>query len=76
MMTKKYLGFAAGLLLLAGCTNNDFTDNGANVPDGQVRTISSITATLDQADTRLFWKTTYWYGKARSMHLCFQTWRL
>ena len=53
MMTKKYLGFAAGLLLLAGCTNNDFTDNGANVPDGQVRTISSITATLDQADTRL-----------------------
>ena len=53
-MTKKYLGFVAGLLLLVGCSNNDFTNNGANVPDGQKRTISTINATMDNADTRLF----------------------
>lgn len=52
-MTKKYLGFVAGLLLLTGCSNNDFTNNGANVPDGQKRTISTIQASMDQAGTRL-----------------------
>ena len=53
-MAKKYLGLAAGLLLLAGCTNNDFADKGANVPVGQVRTINNITASMDNADTRVF----------------------
>ncbi len=55
-MTKKYLGLAAGLLFLAGCSNNDFTDNGANnAPEGQKRSISTITATMEgTADTRLF----------------------
>ena len=51
-MTKKYLGLAAGLLLLAGCTNNDFIDNGIS-PEGQKRTISTINATIDGADTRV-----------------------
>ncbi len=55
-MIKKILGLAAGLLLLAGCSNNDFTDNGANnAPEGQKRSISTITATMEgTADTRLF----------------------
>ena len=55
-MLKKYLGLAAGLLLLAACSNNDFTDNGANnAPEGQKRSISTITATMEgTADTRLF----------------------
>ncbi|MBQ7552999.1 MAG: hypothetical protein IJT46_01380 [Bacteroidaceae bacterium] len=52
-MVKKSLGILAGLLLLAGCSNNDFTDNGAIVPDGQLSTINSITATMDAADTRV-----------------------
>ena len=53
-MTKKYLGLAAGLLLLAGCSNNDFTNYGANdAPEGQMRTISTISASVDNADTRL-----------------------
>ena len=52
-MLKKYLGLAAGLLLLAGCSNNDFIDNGATTPEGQMRTISSINATMDNADTRV-----------------------
>ena len=52
-MLKKYFGLAAGLLLLAGCSNNDFTDNGATTPEGQMRTISSINATMDNADTRV-----------------------
>lgn len=51
-MTKSYVGFIAGLLCLAGCSNNDFTDNGGIIPDGQKKTISSITAVMDEADTR------------------------
>ena len=51
-MTKKYLGLAAGLLLLAGCTNNDFIDNGIS-PEGQKRTISTISASMGDADTRV-----------------------
>ncbi len=54
-MLKKYLGLAAGLLLLAGCSNNDFIDNGATTPEGQKRSISTITATMESADTRLFY---------------------
>ncbi len=64
-MTKKYLGFAAGLLLLAGCSNNDFTDSGTNkAPEGQMRTISTISATMDNADTRLYMKENqvWWKG--------------
>ena len=54
-MIKKILGLAAGLLFLAGCSNNDFTDNGMNnAPEGQRRSISTITATMESADTRLF----------------------
>ncbi|MBO7419428.1 MAG: hypothetical protein J6U14_10930 [Bacteroidaceae bacterium] len=53
-MAKKYLGFAAVLLLLAGCSNNDFTDNGANVPESQLSAISTINAMMDNADTRLY----------------------
>ena len=52
-MTKKYLGLAAGLLLLAGCSNNDFIDKGTTTPEGQMRTISTINATMDNADTRV-----------------------
>ena len=52
-MQKKCLGIAAGLLMLAGCSNNDFTDNVANVLEGQVHTISSINATIEGADTRV-----------------------
>ncbi len=51
-MTKKYLGLAAGLLMLAGCSNNDFTDNGI-APEGQKRTISTVSATIEGADTRV-----------------------
>ena len=55
-MLKKYLGLAAGLLFLAGCSNNDFTDNEVNnAPEGQKRSISTITATMESADTRLFY---------------------
>jgi hypothetical protein len=64
-MTKKYLGFAASLLLLAGCSNNDFTDSGTNkAPEGQMRTISTISATMDNADTRLYMKENqvWWKG--------------
>ena len=53
-MAKKYLGLAAGLLLLAGCSNNDFIDEGTTAPEGQMRTISTINATMDNADTRLY----------------------
>ena len=54
-MIKKTLGLAAGLLFLAGCSNNDFTDNGTyNALEGQRRSISTITATMESADTRLF----------------------
>ena len=52
-MTKKYLGLAAGLLLLAGCSNNDFIDEGTTAPEGQMRTISTINATMGNADTRV-----------------------
>ena len=51
-MNRHRLGFIAGLLLLAGCSNNDFTDDGNIIPDGQKKTISSITAVMDEADTR------------------------
>ena len=52
-MTKKYLGFVAGLLLLTGCSNNDFIDKGTTAPEGQMSTISTINATMDNADTRV-----------------------
>ncbi len=51
-MVKKYLGIVAGLLMLAGCSNNDFTDNGI-APEGQKRTISTVSATIEGADTRV-----------------------
>lgn len=53
-MNKKYLGIVAGLLLLAGCSNDEtFTEKKA-VDDG-VKTFTSFTATLDDvAGTRAF----------------------
>ncbi|MCR5575050.1 MAG: hypothetical protein K6F78_09575 [Bacteroidaceae bacterium] len=53
-MKKLIYGLASLLLAAVGCTNNDFSDQGAIVPDGQKRTISSITASMDNAETRVF----------------------
>ena len=52
IMRNLYYSLAALLFIAAGCTNNDFTDNGANSPVGQKRTITSINATIENADTR------------------------
>ena len=53
-MNKKYLGIVAGLLLLAGCSNDEtFTEKQA-VDEG-VKTFTSFTAILDDvAGTRAF----------------------
>ena len=55
-MKKLFYGLASLLLVAVGCTNNDFTDNVTNnAPEGQKRSISTITATMEGADTRLFY---------------------
>lgn len=61
-MIKKYLGIVAGMLLLAGCSNNDFTDNSYftdnsnnKVQKGGPTSITTIEATIgDGVDTRAF----------------------
>lgn len=47
-MNKKYLGIVAGLLLLAGCANDENVIEQQGVASG-VKTYSSFTATLDNA---------------------------
>ena len=56
-MNIKMAGFVAGLLLLAGCSNDDkiFEEQGASVEG--VKTFTSFTATLDESsDTRAYIK--------------------
>lgn len=53
-MNKKYIGIVAGLLLLAGCANEDAILE-PSATDGGVKTFTSFTATLgDVADTRAY----------------------
>lgn len=51
-MKKFYFGLAALLFMAAGCSNDDFTDNGASSPEGQKRSLSIINASIAGADTR------------------------
>ncbi|MCR5573403.1 MAG: leucine-rich repeat domain-containing protein [Bacteroidaceae bacterium] len=53
-MKKLYYSLTALLFVMAGCSNNDFLDNeGTHAPVAKSRTITSITATMeDDADTR------------------------
>jgi uncharacterized protein YjdB len=60
-MSKKYLGIVAGMLLLAGCSNNDFTDNrnftdtsnNNKVQQAEPTSITTVQATIgDAVDTR------------------------
>lgn len=54
IMNKKYIGIVAGLLLLAGCANEDAILE-PSATDGGVKTFTSFTATLgDVADTRAY----------------------
>lgn len=53
-MNKKYIGIVTGLLLLAGCANEDAILE-PSATDGGVKTFTSFTATLgDVADTRAY----------------------
>ena len=52
-MNKKYLGIVAGLLLLAGCSNDDFTNN--NNVQQKLSSFSTVQATIgDAVDTRAY----------------------
>jgi hypothetical protein len=54
-MNKKYIGIVAGLLMLAGCSNNENIMEPAAVNGGGMKTFSTFTATLgDVADTRAY----------------------
>lgn len=55
IMNKKYIGIVAGLLLLAGCANEDAILE-PSATDGGVKTFTSFTATLGDvtADTRAY----------------------
>ncbi len=52
-MNKKYIGFMAGLLMLAGCSNDDQIAEQQAVDSG-VKSFSSFTATINQGDTRAY----------------------
>ena len=54
-MKKLYYSLATLLFVAAGCSNNDngFMDNEGTAPVAQKRAISSVTATMEGADTRV-----------------------
>lgn len=55
IMNKKYMCIAAGLLILAGCSNEDAALEQQGVAAEGVKTFTSFTATLgDMADTRAY----------------------
>lgn len=51
-MRKLLFSLTTLLFLAAGCSNDDFVDNGAVTPVAQKRTITYITASMEGADTR------------------------
>lgn len=51
-MRKLLFSLTTLLFLAAGCSNDDSVDNGAVTPVAQKRTITSITASMEGADTR------------------------
>lgn len=54
-MKKLYYSLTALLFVAAGCSNNDFMDNeGTPAPVAKSQTITSINATIDNADTRTY----------------------
>ncbi len=56
-MKKLYYSLTALLFFAAGCSNNDFMDNeGIPAPVAKSQTITSINATIDNADTRSYLK--------------------
>jgi hypothetical protein len=68
-MNKKYIGIVAGLLMLAGCSNNESLLEPVAVDGGGVKSFTSFTATMgDVADTRAYlgdgpadnYKRVYW----------------